>query len=290
MILRDYLLNVYSDHEIGCINDKWLSQEVTIEKVSDIYSFLSQCELESVTFKKAGPQRKDDWETGWSGHGITTEYPDFPDLPYYFKKNTHVRIGENVYQDLSGLTELYLLRTIQDVAFSSKLIDRANAIIEYGCGTGHNLRYLASRFPHQLYGADWAKSAVERIVESKVVKSGRAFQVDYFDKNTYKGPQEPFIAFTNASLEQSGENYHDFLNFLFSNNQCVGGIHIEPISDLVSPTHDLNKFSIRYAKRRAYLTNFYHYMKASEIKILCAKDFGLGSKFISGYQLLIWEK
>lgn len=290
MILRDYLLDIYSDHEIGLINDKWLSHKVKIEEISDVHLYLSQCEVESTTFKKAGPQRKDDWETGWSGHGITTEYPDFPDLPYYFKKNTHIRIGDKAYQDLSGLTELYLLRTIQDVAFSSKLIDRAKAIIEYGCGTGHNLRYLASKISHHLYGADWAKSAVERIVVSGVVKPGRAFQVDYFDKNTYQAPQESFVAFTNASLEQAGENYHDFLNFLFSNNQCIGGIHIEPISDLVAPTHDLNKFSIRYAERRAYLTNFYHFMKASSIKILSAKDFELGSKFISGYQLLIWEK
>lgn len=290
MILRDYLLNIYGEHEISCINDKWLSHSVKIEEISDINSFLSQCELESTTFKKAGPQRKDDWETGWSGHGITAEYPDFPDLPYYFKKNTHVRIGDKVYRDLSGLTELYLLRTIQDVAFSNKLIDRAKAIIEYGCGTGHNLRYLATKIPHNLYGADWAKSAVERIVESEVVNSDRAFQVDYFDKNTYQAPQESFIAFTNASLEQAGDSYHDFLNFLYLNNECIGGIHIEPISDLVSPSHDLNKFSIRYAERRAYLTNFYHFMKASKIKILYAKDFELGSKFISGYQLLIWEK
>jgi len=290
VILKDYLLNTYSEYEIGCISSKWLSREVKLEEITDLHSFLSQCEIESSTFKKAGPQRKDDWENGWSGLGITSDYPDFPDLPYYFKKNTHVRIGGKIYHDISGLTELLLMRTIQDVAFASRLIGRAKTIIEYGCGTGHNLHYLASKLTHNLYGADWAKSAVERIVESGAVKPGRAFQVDYFDKNTYQAPQEPFIAFTNASLEQAGENYHDFINFLFSNNQCIGGIHIEPISDLVAPTHDLNKFSIRYAKRRAYLTNFYHYMKASGIEILTAKDFELGSKYISGCQLLIWKK
>jgi len=290
VILKDYLLTIYSAPELAQVNEKWLSRPVNLEEIHDLDVFLSQCELESSSFKKAGPHRKDDWELGWSGHGITTEYPDFPDLPYYFKKNTHVRIGDKAYRDLSGLTELCLLRTIQDVAFANELLKRAQAVIEFGCGTGHNLSYLASRIPHNLYGADWAKSAVERIVEAGIVESGRAFRVDYFDKDTFKAPPEPYVAFTNASLEQSGENYQEFINFLFADEECIGGIHIEPISDLVSPSHDLNKFSIDYAKRRAYLTNFYEYMKNSGKKILVAKDFELGSKFISGYQLLIWAK
>lgn len=290
MILKDYLLDVYSASEIAQVNDKWLSHTVNLEEINDLDVFLSQCELESTTFKKAGPHRKEDWELGWSGHGITTEYQEFPNLPYYFKKNVHVRIGDKVYQDLSGLTELYLLRTIQDVAFASELVKQAQSVIEFGCGTGHNLSYLASRIPHNLYGADWAQSAVERIVEAGIVKPGRAFRVDYFDQDTFQAPPESYIAFTNASLEQAGENYQEFVNFLFSDERCKGGIHIEPISDLVLPTHSLNKFSIDYAKRRAYLTNFYEYMKNSGMKILVAKDYGLGSKYISGYQLLIWSK
>lgn len=290
MILKDYLLSIYSPTEMAQVNDRWLSHDVNLEEIHDLDAFLAQCELESSTFKKAGPHRKDDWELGWSGHGITTEYPDFPDLPYYFKKNTHVRIGNKAYRDLSGLTELCLLRTIQDIAFSSDLVKRAKAVIEFGCGTGHNLSYLSSRISQSLYGADWAQSAVERIVEAGIVQSGRAFQVDYFDRATFKAPPEPYLAFTNASLEQAGEGYPGFINFLFSDSNCIGGIHIEPISDLVLPTHSLNIFSIDYAKRRAYLTNFYEFMKNSGKKILVAKDFGLGSKFISGYQLLIWEK
>ena len=290
MKLKDYLLKIYSALEIAQVNDKWLSHAVNLKEIDDLDAFLSQCELESTTFKKAGPHRKEDWELGWSGHGITTEYPDFPALPYYFKKNTHVRIGDKAYQDLSGLTELYLLRTIQDVAFASELVKKAQAIIEFGCGTGHNLSYLSSRISHNLYGADWAQSAVEGIVEAGIIKSGKAFKVDYFDRDSFQAPPESYIAFTNASLEQAGENYQEFVNFLFSDEKCIGGIHIEPISDLVSPTHNLNKFSIDYAKRRAYLTDFYEYMKNSGMKILVAKDYGLGSKYISGYQLLIWSK
>ena len=290
MKLKSYLEGIYNDHELSLINSFWLERDVVLNKIIDIQNFLKDCDNESLTFKKAGPHRIDDWENGWAGQGVTNEFDDFPNIPYYFKKNTHVRLGKGIYEDISGLTELCLLRTIQDVAFSSNILKNVNSIVEYGCGTGHNLTYLKSQKNYELYGADWAQSAVEKLVENKIVKYGNAFKVDYFKPETYISPNEPFIAFTNASLEQSGTNYKDFMNFLFKNDSCHGGIHIEPISDLVQPIHPLNISSINYTDKRGYLEGFYNFMKNSNMTILQANDYGIGSKFLSGYQLLIWSK
>lgn len=288
--LENYLGEVYTAAELKNVADAWLKRQVSLEQVSDIKQFLEECEAETAEFKKAGPHRKVDWEEGWSGAGITNEFPDFPNIPYYFKKNTHVRVGERLFRDVSGLTELCMLRTIQDVAFSNAVVSSADSVIEYGCGTGHNLVYLKSRVQHELYGADWAQSAVEKLTENKIVGRENAFRVDYFDQQTYAAPNKPFIAFTNASLEQSGANYKKFMNYLFENTYCTGGIHIEPIRELINPINDLNKFSIKYAERRGYLTGFYEFVRESSVRLLVAKDYGIGSKFISGYQLLIWGK
>jgi hypothetical protein len=290
MKLKTYLNDIFDENEIKNINNLWLERNVDLEIINNIYDFIQICEHESSTFKKAGPHRLEDWENGWSGNGITDEFKDFPNIPYYFKKNTHLRLKDKVYKDLSGLTELCVLRSLQDLAFSNEFFDKVGSIIEYGCGTGHNLTYLKTKKNLEFYGADWAQSAVDKLIENNIVKKNNAFRVDYFKPETYKSPSEDFVAFTNASLEQSGSNYKDFMNYLFKNNSCIGGIHIEPISDLVKPEHPLNINSISYTNKRGYLNNFYNFMLESGVNIKLAKDYGIGSKYLSGYQLIIWSK
>ena len=99
--------------------------------------------------------------------------------------------------------------------------------------------------------------------KNSILKSSQVFRIDYFDPSTYKGASDSYIAFTNASLEQTGDKYIEFMNFLFSNPQCVGGIHIEPIRELLSLDSDLNKQSYEYAEKRQYLTNFFNFFQSS---------------------------
>ncbi len=289
-ILKYYLAKTIDENELRLVSDFWLNRKVHLDEVEDIDEFIRQCETECKNFKKAGPHRKSDWEGGWSGSGITNEYAEFPNIPYYFKKNTHVRISNKVYHDISGLTELIVLRSLQDIAFSFPLLQKAKSVIEYGCGTGHNLSYLNKKLKHTLFGADWAESAVKNLTENKILPKDKTFCVDYFNKNSFSAPSQDFIAFTNASLEQAGSNYPMFMEYLFSNKACKGAIHIEPISDLIKSTHQLNRASISYAKKRGYLKNFFKFMKKSGKKIIHAKDYELGSKFISGYQIMVWEQ
>jgi hypothetical protein len=262
--------------------------------IDDTQGFIKKCENETKHFKIAGEHRINDWEKGWSGDGVFySDNKNIDNLPYYFKNNTHIRVGGKLYEDLSGFSEVYLLRALQCVIFNTYL-DKfdANSIIEYGCGTGSNITFLKDLYSnYNFYGTDWANSACVKLVENNIVKSSNAIRVDYFDSDTFMSPQENNIIFTNASLEQTGTEYKDFMNYLFSSKSAVGGIHIEPIRDLLTLNSDLNQQSFEYAERRGYLTDFYKFMKeSSSIEILEAKDFGIGSKYISGYQVVVWNK
>ena len=96
---------------------------------------------------------------------------------------------------------------------------------------------------------------------------------NFFEPSSYFSPSLKYIAFTNASLEQTGENYKQFMEYLFSNDLCIGGIHIEPIRELLNLTYDINNNHIATQKKR-YLKNFYNYMNFNNsINIFKAYDY-----------------
>ena len=179
---------------------------------------------------------------------------------------------------------------IQDIGFSHVQKIDFEAIIEFGAGTGHNISYLKSKSQKLFYGADWAQASVDKMINEKIVERTRSFCVDYFTSSTFMEPKETYCAFTNASLEQAGSQFQEFMNFIIDSPKCRAGVHIEPIWELISPNTALNRASIQYMKKRGYLDGFYEFMKAQNINIICHKDFGLGSKFMSGYQLVVWKK
>ena len=81
------------------------------------------------------------------------------------------------------------------------------------------------------------------------------------------------------------------MKYLFNLENCLGGIHIEPIKELLDLKVDLNKQSYDYSHKRGYLNDFYKFMKRNlSNNIMLSKDFGLGSKYISGYQVISWKK
>ena len=275
---------------------RYADYPLNLDEISDVDAFISECESETSEFKVAGDHRIADWETGWSGLGIVGKKDGAPeeDLPFYFKKNTHIRIGDRVYRDRGGYGEFVLLRNLQYFVFSrleDNLLSGAKAIVEYGCGTGHNLRFLKEFVPEIGFwgGCDWAQTAIDRVIERRIASSGYAFRVDYFEPKTFWAPKVPFIAFTNASLEQSGSRFTDFVNFLVNDEACLGGVHIEPVRELLGSTL-LDKNAFQYAKKRQYLTNFLNYLECQPVRIIEAHNYGLGSKYISGYQVVQWAR
>lgn len=290
--IRDFISNCFTLDEINFIKNPNLEKEFKVCKIHDIDLYILDRNKEAESFKKSGSHRIKDWEEGWSGLGVYYSNDEYNNLPYYFKNGTHVRVKGNIYQDFDGFLEVELLRCLQEVAFNKfiKIKDNFNGVFEYGCGTGSNIQYLKKIFSrYEFYGSDWAKSACEMLIKNEILEKEKVFCVNYFDPTTYSGGNN-YVAFTNASLEQTGDKYEEFMNYLFNNQNCIGGIHIEPIRELLNLNNKLNKQSYFYAEKRGYLTNFFDFMKKAPVKILEAKDYEIGSKYLSGYQVLMWTK
>jgi hypothetical protein len=290
--IQEILKEVLSKNQLSLLDTEVLDKELLLEEVVDINSYIQKCNDESIFFKVAGEHRQQDWETGWAGDGVYYSDDEYNNLPYYFKNNSHIRVGQKVFKDISGFAEVNLLRALQVIVFREFLSKiPVRVVFEYGCGTGSNIQYLRRRFPGlDFYGSDWVESACRKLIENKILDQEKVRLVNYFDVDTFSGASIAYAAFTNASLEQSGDRYKDFMEFLVGNPMCLGGIHIEPIRELLDLSNPLNVQSFKYAEKRGYLTDFYQNLKSLEVEILVAKDFSIGSKHINGYQVICWRK
>ena len=268
------------------------NRSVCISEEEDVSLFIKNCISETKTTKVAGKHRKNDWEEGWSGKGVYYSALAYNNLPYYFYKNTHVRFGGKVYKDKSRFLEYDLLRALQVIAFYELIGSSSDAtIFEFGCGTGSNIQFLSNIYPlANFFGSDWVQTAITKLIENKVLPRGNAKLVDYFNKSTFPRMDEDYIAFTNASLEQAGENYHEFMNFLIEDPRCLKGIHIEPVREIMDLRNPLNVQSYFYAEKRNYLTNFIDFLNSKKLNLIKQHDYGIGSKYISGYQVVMWSK
>jgi hypothetical protein len=290
--IQEILKEVFTERQLSLLDRDILDKKLILEEVLDIYSYIKKCNEETIAFKVAGEHRQQDWEKGWAGDGVFYSNDEYNNLPYYFKNNSHIRVGLKVYRDIAGFAEVDLLRALQVIVFKEYLLEISSRVVfEYGCGTGSNIQYLSRRFTDiEFYGSDWVESACKKLIENKILAEEKVRLVNYFDLQTFTGASVPYVAFTNASLEQSGERYTDFMRYLVANPRCLGGIHIEPVRELLDLSNPLNVQSFNYAERRAYLTDFYRNLKLLNIEILLAKDFSIGSKYINGYQTICWKK
>jgi hypothetical protein len=293
--LNEALKSIFEINELDLIDKNIQNLLLNLEEVSDLKAFIEECKSETTKVKVAGSHRLSDWESGWSGAGVYYSEDSYNNLPYYFKNNTHVRIGHKVYKDKNGFAEVDMLRALQLVVFKKYFLEinhQIKTICEYGCGTGSNIQFLKNKINSlDFFGTDWAISACKKLIDNKILNENKVYRTDYFDPSTFFSPDCNYLAFTNASLEQSGDNYHNFMNYLIDNDKCKGGIHIEPIRELINLDYDINQQSFEYAKVRGYLNGFYNFMSnIPNINILTAKDYGIGSKYINGYQVLSWKK
>ena len=265
---------------------------ININQEENISLFIKKCISETKNAKISGAHRKNDWAEGWSGSGVYYSELAYNNLPYYFYKNTHVRCGTKVYKDESGFVEYDLLRALQAISFYEFIGSSSDAtIFEFGCGTGSNIQFLSTIYPlATFFGSDWVQTAITKLIENQIVPRGNAKLVDYFNNSTFPQMDENYIAFTNASLEQAGENYHEFMNFLIEDPRCLKGIHIEPVREIMDLRNPLNVQSYFYAEKRNYLTKFIDFLNSKNLKLIQQQDYGIGSKYISGYQVVTWSK
>jgi len=247
---------------------------------------------------KSGKDYKKYWEEGWNENykNYKKSKKNYELIPKYFFKSNIARIGNRLISTKTKLFDFKILRIITNYVYEKYLINEIN-IVEFGCGTGHNLIALSKiNKKANILGLDWSKSS-QKILKllNKKYKRFSGYTFDYFNpkfSKKIKLNEEEWSCFTVASLEQVGHNYKKFINFLKLKKPKII-VNIEPINELMSQDKILDYLSVKYSLNRNYLNNYYYYLKKLEekkiIKILEVKKSHFGSLYINGYSIIVWK-
>lgn len=249
-------------------------------------------------FVKAGEHRIIEWEKGWGENLDQLESGD--DLlksitPKYFNKYNAVRFDDTFIQPITDQFEKKTLDVLVRY-LAEKFAGKSKNIWEFGCGTGHNLLNIRRvNKDAALVGLDWAEASqkIINLIKSKgFEKNISGFNFNYFEPVLDIEMPDDTAVFTIASMEQVGENWCEFLNFLLDKKPSIC-IHIEPIGELLSDDDVLQLLSKQYFERRNYLKGYLSGLedleKSGRIQILEKRRSKIGSLFIEGYSIVVWK-
>jgi len=246
---------------------------------------------------KAGPHRMVDWEHGWrENHNSFLESSDISDiLPKYFGKIPLVRWQRNWILPTDERMEYNMLGLILEYLIE-KYLSSEDKVYEFGCGTGHNLLRIRKHHKNMtLFGLDWAESSqnlIEIIANQTNDQNLKADNFDYFNPNLGLKLPENSVVLTVASLEQTGSDFKEFIDYLVTEKPRLV-IHVEPMWEPLDSTHLLDSLSIKYFQKRNYLNGLLKYVEELEsrnlVKIIDVQRTFVGSFFIEGYSILVWS-
>jgi hypothetical protein len=245
---------------------------------------------------RSGEHRINDWEKGWGENLakfiLTKDINDL--IPRYHSKNKYVRWNRQIVKPRDPNFD-YNIHTIFVDSILLHYFNDVDDVFEFGCGPGYHLLRLKDYFVgKQLHGSDWTIASQDLIKEINNVlgTSINGFNLNFFTPDyTVNIPAKSGI-YTVAALEQVGENYKEFINFLLEKKPGLC-IHFEPIDELLDATQLIDNLSIRYFRKRNYLKGFLPYLEKLErqgkIEIIKKQRINTGSFFIEGHSLIIWR-
>jgi len=286
---------------IGKLTREYLKNGIELQILNSYEveeAFLLHSRLMEKKLQFSGPARLSSWESGWEENLIfLKQNQDNALLPRYFGKYPYIRFKQEFY-GASEHVELLFLRAL----LLNEIERQANGlkperIVEFGCGTGHNLFFLNSKVPNLQYvGLDWTSTSSQviqyaaKLYATKNISAGPIF--DYYNPNYDFNLKVNDFVVTVASLEQVGTNHSHFIDYLIA-KKPGSVIHIEPEPSLLDSENRFDKTSIDYMNMRGYLSNFYSELKIREengqIRIIRAQRSFLGSFPMDGYSIFVWK-
>jgi hypothetical protein len=270
-------------------------RELTKEERDDV--ILNIINVVNDDIEYAGKHRLEKWEKGWyENFELLKQTKDVNSLiPKYFNKHNIARWKGDFIKCETEYFDYKLHIILVDAILHHYVGNNYKNLYEFGCGPAyHLLRFGKFNSDINLIGLDWAvasQNIIKEINELEINNKITGYNFDYFNPN-YNIEIAPNSAiFTCASLEQIGENYKDFVDYLIAKKPEVC-IHFEPSSELLNKNSLVDKLSIMYFNKRKYLNGYLTYLKDLEeqgiIEVFSQRLYG-GSYFIEGYPLIIWK-
>lgn len=254
--------------------------------------------IEDSPLSVSGKNRHQDWEKGW-GENLREFKERNCDqdalVPKYMHKFSTRRLFSQYIEPLDKDFEVHFYNVYRQYLFRTYLAPY-DPVFEFGCGTGYNLVIMARLFPQKRFlGLDWSENAVrfvETIADSLGLDrlQGRLF--DYFSPDDSLEIPENTAIITLNSMEQLGNDYENFLEFLLKKRPALC-INSEPFVEMYDEGDLLDYLAARYHRRRNYLRGYLPALKQLEkegkIEILKEQRVQSGNLFHDGYSLVIWR-
>jgi SAM-dependent methyltransferase len=253
--------------------------------------------LDADSFSRVGQERKDIWEQAWSERAASFREGNYALeklTPDYIDANPVVRLNRDYVlpcnpgfeRNFSEVFRLWLFK---------KYLGAAQAVYEFGCGSGFNLAVLGRLYPEKdFYGLDWAASAIQ-LVNLLGEKHGlrlKGRQFDFFAPDESLELEENCAVVTMCALEQIGDGHEAFIQFLLERSPALC-LNMEPLCELYDENHLVDYLAIRYHRQRGYLEGFLDRLRQltaeNRIEIQKVQRVSFGSLYHEGYSFVVWR-
>jgi hypothetical protein len=258
--------------------------------------FLHVFEVLTSDITKSGEHRINEWETGWAENLNSFKLTNNPEklTPKYHGKNRIVRWNGDVVMPITDNFDYKIHICFVD-AILEKYLKNIENVFEFGCGPSYHLTRLYNKNKNlNLTGLDWATSSQKIISEINIFlnSSITGINFNFFKPNFDINIPKNSAIYTVAALEQVGENFKDYVDFLINKSPDIC-IHMEPIDELLDKDNLIDNLSIKYFRKRNYLSKFLPYLenleKLGKIEIIKKQRIFSGSYFIEGHSLIVWR-
>jgi hypothetical protein len=274
------------------LNFEYLTQNQRDKVILDIINHIN------LDLEKAGQHRLEKWENGWyenleilkKGNNVNNL------VPKYFGKYDIARWKQDFVKGNSKYFDYYQLVVLVDAILHEYVGHKYDHLFEFGCGPAyHLLRFGNFNKDINLIGLDWATASQDIIQEINnlgINTKIKGHNFDFFNPNYSIDIPENSAVFTCNALEQMGDNYKEFVDYLLTKKPALC-INFEPMVEFLDNDNLVDQLCILYAKKRNYLKGYVSYLeqleKENKIEIIFKKRLYIGSLYIEGNPIVIWK-
>ena len=269
-ITTAYLVEKFDCPQIADQITKWLKGVDTTytvcssQKLQEYIMFVLR-DMVTPRASRTPQQNLDAWKTGWAQHLAALKKPKITinDLkPKYFRPASFFRFNKQIVQVKNKHIEYDLFTVVRKIIFL-KYFSGYGDIYEVGCGSGHNLWMLAKLFPDaRLHGFDWAKPSntiannLSHYLSNQI--SGTNFDMMKLPKEKLIKPGSAVL--TIHAMEQLGENFEDFINYVIECRPALV-VNYEPIIEMYDQNCLTDYMAYFYSVKRNYLNGFWSFLE-----------------------------